>query len=67
MTPSEFKHAREAMGLSVRDLAYVLGTEDRTIRKWEDEKGIGPNPVAARAVKWLFEDGIQPPELLDLR
>lgn len=67
MTPIEFKNSREAMGLSVRDLAYVLGTEERTIRKWETENGIGPNPVAARAVKWMLEDGFQPPELMDLR
>lgn len=67
MTPIEFKHSREAMGLSVRDLAHVLGTEERTIRKWEVENGIGPNPVAGRAMKWMLEDGFQPPELLELR
>ena len=67
MTPIEFKQSREAMGLSVRDLAHVLGTEERTIRKWETENGIGPNPVAARAIKWLLEDGFQPPELLEVR
>ncbi len=67
MTPLEFKQSREALGLSVRDLAYVLGTEERTVRKWETESGIGPNPVAVRAVSWILDHGFQPPELLEVR
>ena len=66
-SPDDFKESREAMGLSVRDLAYVLGTEERTIRKWEDPNGIGPNPVAVRAVAWMLEGGYIPPQLAEIR
>ena len=66
-TPSEFKAVREDMGLSVRDLAFVLGTEERTVRKWEIDGGLGPNPVACRALRWLYVEGFQPPELAFIR
>lgn len=66
MTGDEFRQHREDMGLSVRDLAYVLGTREDTIRKWEKD-AIGPNPVAARALQWLVEDGYVPPELDEVR
>ena len=66
-TASEFKAVREDMGLSVRDLAHVLGTEERTVRKWEDERSFGPNPVACRVLRWMHQNGFQPAELLEVR
>lgn len=62
-----FKAARESIGLSVRDLAYVLGTREDTIRKWENPKGFGPNPVAVEAVRWIVEDGYVPKKLAEIR
>lgn len=64
-TSEGFKEARHALGLTVRDLAHVLGlgaNGERTIRKWEDKRNsMGPNPVAARALIW-FLDGFRPPD-----
>lgn len=62
-----FKEARESIGLSVRDLAYVLGTREDTVRKWEDPKSFGPNPVAVEALKWIVEDGYVPKKLAEIR
>ena len=35
MTPSEFKVARQALGLSIRKCAAFLGRNPRTIQRWE--------------------------------
>ncbi len=67
MTAEEFAQARRDLGLSQRQLAYVLGTSERSIRKWESPDKFGPNPVAVRVVLWILEDGFQPPELLEVR
>jgi DNA-binding transcriptional regulator YiaG len=64
MTPDEFKHARQDLGISVIDLARILDVEVRTIRKWESAGGSNarpPNPIAARVLSWL-QDGFRPPE-----
>lgn len=61
-TPEGFKEARQALDLSVRDLAFVLGMSEageKTIRKWERDGGLGPNPVAAQAMRWFLE-GFRP-------
>lgn len=60
-TPSGFKEAREALGLSTRDVAHIINTNEKTVRVWERPDGRGPNPVAARAMIW-FLDGYRPPE-----
>lgn len=39
MTPSEVKEARNALGLSLRDFAKMLDTDDTTTRKMELQEG----------------------------
>ena len=60
MTPAEFREARRRLGLSQFQLAAVLDTSDRTIRKWEGGER-SPNPVAAQAMRW-FLAGYRPPD-----
>jgi DNA-binding transcriptional regulator YiaG len=65
MSPSEFKEARQRLGLSGPQLARILNTDARTIRKWEaDERAStarDPNPVACQVMRWML-DGFRPPE-----
>lgn len=64
MTPTEFRSARNALGLSQPQLAHVLGCDERTVRKWESEglaNSRAPNPIAVRAMTW-FASGFRPPE-----
>lgn len=65
MTPSEFKEARQQLGLSQRELGDLIDTNPVTIRKWEtDDKNSSsrkPNPVASKVMRWLL-DGFRPPE-----
>lgn len=61
MTPAELKAAREALGLSLTDMAKALrlGKNGRdTVRAWEaDDNARGvPGPVQI-AVKCLLEHG----------
>lgn len=61
MTPQEFKDARNALGLSARQLGGILGVNPRTIRRWEDARGDRPpNPIAARVIEWMLA-GFVPP------
>ena len=62
MTPDQLKKARRKLRLTVRELAHILNTTERTVRKWEntfDERPV--NPVAARAVEWMLK-GFRPEE-----
>ena len=55
MTPSEFKFARNALGLSQNDLALVWGmgrNGGRTIRKWE-AGDVPVNPIAAYCIQMM--------------
>ncbi|MDO5643695.1 MAG: hypothetical protein Q4G26_15085 [Paracoccus sp. (in: a-proteobacteria)] len=64
MSPDEFKEARRKLGLTLSQLGTILNTDPRTIRKWEAIHGNtarSPNPVAARAMRWML-DGFRPPE-----
>ena len=38
MTPAQFKSARNALGLSVSEMAAALGVRDRTIRAYECDR-----------------------------
>lgn len=58
MTPDQFKEARHTLGLSVSDVADILNTEPRTVRRWEDGTR-SPNPVAVRVMQWLLDDRIK--------
>ncbi|MEP5730819.1 MAG: helix-turn-helix domain-containing protein [Sulfitobacter sp.] len=64
MTSEEFKEARQKLGLTLTQIAVILDTDPRTIRKWEATQGTNarsPNPVAARVVTWML-NGFRPPE-----
>jgi len=65
MTGEEFKEARLKLGLSQRQLAEILRTNDVTIRRWEmsssQKNARDPNPIACAALSWLL-DGYRPPE-----
>lgn len=64
MTPEDLKKARNTLGLSQVQLAHILGTNPRTVRKWETVSGPnarGVNPIAAQVVRWML-DGFRPPE-----
>ena len=65
MTPDQLKQARRKLRLTVRELAHILNTTERTLRKWEtpfDDRPV--NPVAARVVEWLLS-GFRPPQFPD--
>ena len=65
MTPSEFKQARQTLGLSQSQLGHILDTAPQTIRKWEMPEyrstSRGPNPIACQVMRWML-DGFRPPE-----
>ncbi len=47
MTPSEFRAAREGLGVSQEELAHLLGVNgSRIIRKWEAGENAVPEPVS---------------------
>ena len=65
MTPTQFKQARNSLGLSSAQLGLILNTDKRTIRKWESEGDTRPvNPIAMRVVQWML-DGYRPPQWPD--
>ena len=64
MAPEDFREARRKLGLTLTQLAAILDTDPRTIRKWEAINGNSarsPNPVASRVMGWMLE-GYRPPE-----
>ena len=53
MRPHEFRAAREALGLTQKDLAALWGKPERTIRRWENwESPI--DPVAIYCIKMML-------------
>ena len=68
MTPSEFKKARHTLGLSLSQLSAILGTDSRTIRKWEADENLPtarrPNETASRVMQWML-GGFRPPQWPD--
>ena len=65
MNPDQLKQARRKLRLTVRELAHILNTTERTLRKWETPLDDRPvNPVAARVVEWLLA-GFRPPQFPD--
>lgn len=66
MTGTEFKQAREDLGLTVRQLAEILNTRERTVRLWESPKADRPpNPIAIRLVCMMM-DGMNPLKYIDV-
>lgn len=47
MLPAELKTIREAVGLSVPDLAALAGVQERSVRYWESGRNAVPEEVAA--------------------
>lgn len=47
MTPAELKTIREAVGLSVPDLAALAHVQERTVRYWESGRNAVPADVCA--------------------
>lgn len=46
MTPTQFKDARERLGLSQAELSLIFGVAtDRTVRRWEAGERDIPGPV----------------------
>ena len=67
-TSRDFKKARHDLNLSVTELARILNSNIRTIRKWEQDENSfqdgsprPPNPIACRVLQWML-DGYRPPE-----
>ncbi len=53
MTPAEFRAARQALRMTVIELAYALSVHPRTVRRWQN--GSTPVPgVAAVALRGLL-------------
>jgi DNA-binding transcriptional regulator YiaG len=65
MDNTEFKAARNGLGLTLLELALILDTDPRTVRKWEAatdrSTARAPNPIAVRVLTWMV-DGYRPPE-----
>lgn len=62
MTGSEFKAARETLGLTYGEMGAILGDirPDTIRRKWENDSP-PPSPMAVQIVGWML-DGYRPPE-----
>ena len=45
MTAAEFRDARQALGLTVEQLAERLSVDPRTVRRWEDGTHTVSGPV----------------------
>lgn len=58
MTSAQYKHAIEALGLTARDAgaAELLGTDERTSRRWANGERAIPGPVA-RFLRYLLATG----------
>lgn len=59
-SPDEVKELREALGLSVRDLAWLLAVDERRLRRYERGDG-SLHPLAHIVMSW-FAAGFRPPE-----
>lgn len=68
MTPSKFKEHRYDLALTQEELACILNTTARTIRRWETEDDPRPvNPIAIRVMEWMIWHKYEPIELLLVR
>lgn len=55
-TSGDLRRIREGLGLSQSEFARALGfgvRADRVIRRWEDEEGFRPTPLAWAAIRYL--------------
>ena len=65
MTPDEFKHTRQSLGLSAAALARILDRDISTVQKWEAPPGSksarSADPTAVQVMRWMLA-GFRPPE-----
>lgn len=65
MTGEEFKAARIKLGLSVQQLADILGKDTSTVSRWEAPPSASTkttiDPTAIRVLEWML-DGFRPPQ-----
>lgn len=71
MTPEEFQEAQLRLGLSDSELGFVLGVDRLTINRYKRDPSTPssrkPSPIAGEAMRWMTEDGYEPPRLRWLR
>ncbi len=79
MTPQEYRDALEALGLSQRKAAKLLGVNEKTSRDWADlrrppvapnapppqSKPPGPPGPAAHFLRYLIATGATPAQVFD--
>lgn len=65
MTPTEWKQARHSLGLTLDQLAQVMGCALSTVQGYEAPEGSAkhrkPDGRALRVLEWL-QGGFRPPE-----
>jgi DNA-binding transcriptional regulator YiaG len=54
MTPAEFTATRNGLGLTVNELARILGVRRNAVIRWEDPSGEGPRPWAVAEMRLLL-------------
>lgn len=65
LTPTEFRRARNALGLSIRQLAAMLSLEPEAVRQMEIQIGNGGHrPIRGSTVRLLdaYLNGYRPPD-----
>jgi len=74
-TPEGFSEARQHLGLTIPEVARILATSERTVRRWETDETRPVHPTASVAMDW-FLDGFRPnewperitgPNMIDIR
>jgi DNA-binding transcriptional regulator YiaG len=58
MTPRQFREGLEKLGLSVNDFARIVGVNSRNVARYCDDRGDGPSPPAAFALKGMIRNHI---------
>ena len=69
LTPTEFRKARNALGLSVRQLAQMLSVDPEVVRQMEIQIATGGHrPIRGSIVRLLqaYLDGYRPPDWPDV-
>lgn len=56
MSPDEFAITRHRLGLSLRETAHVLGTNERTVRRWTQHPPTRPGTAATRTLRDLLAE-----------
>lgn len=58
-TAEGFRQARQILNLTVPEVARLIGTNERTVKRWETDETRPVHPTAATALDW-FMDGYRP-------